>query len=436
MWDQLLAGFANGLDQLAHEFGDHGPLDWMLFFAPLILLEIPLVYLPIVGVVVARWLGYPRIDRVRRDTFLASGPRVSVVIAGRNEGATVESAIRSLLDQDFPVFEIIVVDDASEDDMEAVCRRYARRGLIRYVRNDAALGRGGRPAATNMGTRLANGDYVVSVDADTTFDRRMIREIVAPFADPRIGVVAGNILVRNEDVNILTQVQTLEYITSIDLSKRWAALFGRTLQASGALGGFRRSALMDIGGWDPELAEDGDISLRLVKAGWKTAFAPEAVAITEAPTELGVLVRQRSRWDRGELRTYFRKHRRAMLPSVSGLSYASGMWIEFLFAVVATLMYPVYTVWLMMQGWHLFLFVLMASTAFYTLLSILPLVCIGAITDRIKRPWSMLEAALVTPIYKAFLRWVRVRAMLFELLRIRYEDSFLPEKVWTHAPRW
>ncbi len=436
MWDQVLAEVASGLDRLAHDFGDHGLLDWMLFFGPLIFLEIPLVYLPIVGVVVAHWLGFPRIDRVRRKAFLASGPRVSVVIAGRNEAATIESAIRSLLDQDFPPFEIIVVDDASEDDMEAVCRRYARRGLIRYIRNAAELGRGGRPAASNLGSQLANGDYIVSVDADTTFDRRMIREMVAPFADPRIGVVAGDILVRNEDVNVLTRLQTLEYITSIDLSKRWASLFGRTLQASGALGGFRRSALMDIGGWDPELAEDGDISLRLVKAGWKTAFAPDAVAITEAPTDLRVLTRQRSRWDRGELRTYFRKHRRAMLPSVSGISYAFGMWVEFLFAFVATLLYPVYTVWLALQGWHLLLFVLVASTAFCTLLSMLPLVCIGAITDRIKRPWSMLEAAILTPAYKSFLRWVRVRALVLELLRISYEDSFLPETVWTHAPRW
>lgn len=92
------------------------------------------------------------------------------------------------------------------------------------------------------------------MDADTTCDRRMIESILRGFADPRVGVVAGNVLARNRDANLLTRLQTLEYATAIDMSKRWAGLWGRTLQASGAIGDFRVEALRRIGGWDPKLA--------------------------------------------------------------------------------------------------------------------------------------------------------------------------------------
>jgi len=333
--------------------------DWLLFFMPLVLFfEFPRYYLPLFVLLIARRLGLPRRDRRAEDAFLDQGRLVSVVIAGRNEAATIGSAIESLLDQNYPNLEIIIVDDSSDDDMYGIVRRYARQGRVRLIRNNARRGRAGRPVATNLGVRVANGEFIVSLDADTTFDRDMIRNILRPFVDPRVGVVAGTVKPRNPFENLLTQLQTIEYALAIDMRKRWTDLFGCTLQASGAIGAFRRQAVMELGNWDPELAEDADISLRMIKQGWRLAYAPGAQALTVVPTKLKTLIGQRTRWDRGGLRMYVKKHWRVLDPRVGGWVVAQEMWGELIAFLLSTVLFPFYLVWLAFQGLFMALFVL------------------------------------------------------------------------------
>ena len=228
----------------------------------------------------------------------------------------------------------------------------------------------------------------------------------------------------------------VDHALSIDLHKRWSDLFDCTLQGSGAITAFRRSGLMRIRGWTPELAEDTDVSLRMVKAGWRIRFAPEAVAITEVPSRTSALVRQRTRWERGGLRTYFKKHRRLMLPSVAGWSFATELWAELFFSVVASIAYPLYLAWLALTDPWALLIAWTITGAVYTLCSVLSLLVVARICVRIEDPLSLLGAALVTPFYKGCLRWVRVRALILEFLRVDYEDPFLPHTAWTHAPRY
>ena len=437
MWDVAAAAFSEFLDAIGRQFLYRDPMDWFLFLFPIVIVfEIPRYYLPMWGLLFANMFGLIRKDSVREKVFLRQAPLVSVIVAGRNEEDCIAAAIQSLLDQDYPNLEIIVVDDHSDDGMYEKARHYERQGLIRLVRNNAARGRGGRPMATNLGLRMANGEFLVSVDADCSFDRNLIEKIIAPFADPRVGVVAGNILARNQEVNLITQLQAFEYAVAIDLRKRWSDLFGCTLQASGALGAFRRSAVQNIGGWDPELAEDGDISLRLIKAGWKIKFADEAVALTNVPETFKVLEKQRTRWDRGTLRTYFMKHGRLLRPSLAGWSYALEIWSEFAFFVVASLAYPFFIIWLLTKGLGIFAFVMIASLSLYGVLSVLTLIPMSLITTRLDHPWSLLPAALLNPIYKEVFRWVRIRALVMELLRLNYKDSFLPDSAWNQAPRF
>lgn len=443
--DTLAARLAFWLDDLGAELLARGPLEWLALFVPILLLvEVPRYHLPLAGLLLARWRGHPRHDRRARAGILRRAPLVSVVIAGRNEGETIEAAIRSALDQDYPNFEVLVIDDHSEDDMHRIASRWARRGLVRLIRNSSETGRAGRPVASNMGLRLANGEFLVSVDADTSFDRSMIRRMIEPFADPRVGFVAGNLVIRNREANWLTRMQTLEYGLSISAHKRWTDLFGSTLQASGALGAFRRSALAAIGGWDAELAEDTDLSQRTIKAGFRGAFAPEAVAMTNAPERLTVLMRQRDRWDRGGLRTYFRKHRRLLAARATphrrgrggGFHYTKELWSELVFFVLTSVVYPTYLVWLFSQGWATWLVVMGAATLGYALLSLLSLAFLARIEARIERPWALVPAALTFPFYASVLRWVRVRAFFRELFQTKYEDSFLPDSAWANAPRF
>jgi cellulose synthase/poly-beta-1,6-N-acetylglucosamine synthase-like glycosyltransferase len=435
--DELFTWPARFLDALRYEVHRRTAADWVFAFAPIVLfLEIPRYYLPPILVVIARWLRWPREHHDEDRVDPERAPLVSCVVAGRNEEATIVQAIRTISDQDYPNIEILIVDDASEDRMYELARRHARRGEVRLVRNRSGRGRSGRAAATNLGVRLARGEYIASLDADTVLDRGAIRHLVAQFRDPRVGVVAGNVYVRNADRNLLTRCQALEYAVGIDLHKRWTHICGCTQQASGAIGAFRRRAVLELGGWDAELAEDTDISLRMVKAGWRIAFAPRAAAFTEAPEGVKTLARQRTRWDRGTMRTFFRKHKRLFRPSVAGWSFALEMGSEWLFHVGAALLFPVYLAWLLWTGWFLFLFVSTVCLALYLALSLFSWVAVALACERLESPWKLLPAVLATPFYKGFLRWVRIRAVLLELFHLRYTDPFLPPSAWRNAPRF
>ena len=437
MLDWCIASVAHLAESLVLEVAGRTWTDWLICLAPILFfLEVPRYYFPLVGLLIVRRFGLRREDPTRREAFLRRNPKVSVIIAGRNEEETIEAAIGSLLRQSYPNFEIIVVDDHSEDGMYRAASKFARRGLIRLIRNRSGRGRLGKPSAFNLGVRVANGEFVICLDADTTYDRRMIQNIIAPFADPAVGVVAGNVHCRNAHHNLLTKMQTLEYALAIDLHKRWSDLFRCTLQGSGAISAFRMAGLGEILGWEQELAEDTDISLRMVKAGWRIDFAPEAIAMTEVPTRLSALVKQRSRWDRGGLRTFFKKHKRLMRPSVSGWSFATELWAEFAFAVLATLVYPFYLVWLLWWGPGTLIVVWLTTLFIYMGLSLFALYVVSKIAVRVERPEHLIGAALATPFLKGVLRWARFRATLYELLRVRYEDPFLPETAWVHAPRY
>ena len=436
MWfDEWLVWLSEGAAFAERELGSRSFFEWLFCFAPLlVLLEVPRYCLPALGLLFRRVRGDKAEAYTVRGRF-PSPPLVSVIVAGRNEEASIEGAIRSLLDQDYPAYEIIVVDDSSSDRTAEIVRRHASGGRIRFLRNEASRGRGGKPSALNMGMAVARGEFLVSVDADTRFARDMVRQVVAPLADGRIGVVAGNVKVRNAG-SLLTRLQSFEYSLAIDLYKRWTDRSASTLQASGAVAAFRVRALREIGGWSPELAEDTDVSLRMIKAGWRVAFAPRAVAWTDAPETLSELAAQRARWSRGGWRTFLLKHHRLMRPTRGRMSIAYELGCEMLFFVLGTFAVPLYLTWLAFQGVFSLLFVLLVTGAAYGALSLSLLALTRSVTEADARRRIGLAPALLMPLYMEWLRWVRLRALLAEFLLIGSEHPFLPRSAWAHKARF
>jgi len=410
-------------------FASMGVLDWVFCFAPLVLfLEVPRYFLP--GFLLL--LSKRRRDKKNRHSRRKL-PFVSVIVAGRNEEACIQSSILSLLRQDYPRMEILVVDDSSDDATAAIAKRFSRYGSVRVIRNTGSRGRCGKPGAMNLGLSLARGEVIVGLDADTVFDSDLIRNLVERFEDPNVGVVAGNVIAANWNRNLLTRLQALEYLLGIELNKSWKDRSCSVLQASGAVGAFRAEPLREIGGWDPELAEDTDVSLRMVRAGWKLVFARDAVARTSVPSEVGVLGRQRARWDRGGLRSYFRDHVCLMNPARAGWSFATEMWLMFLFSVVGTLCYPVYLAILLVMDPLLLVLVGAVSLGFYGLLSLLSLIPVSKLCRSAPPARDLIGAAVMMPAYKEWLRWVRLRAFVQEALALGSDDPFLPSTAWAHA---
>ncbi|HEY4864811.1 MAG TPA: glycosyltransferase family 2 protein, partial [Candidatus Dormibacteraeota bacterium] len=189
---------------------------------------------------------------------------------------------------------------------------FAGRG-VRLIRQPQS----GKAHALRVGFASARHPVVVALDADTLFTRSTVGHLARPFGNPRVGAVAGNPKVGNR-LNLLTWFQVVEYVLTLNLERRAYALLGCVPVVPGAVGAWRRAAVDEVGGFSAAtLAEDTDVTLALGRRGYRVAYAPRAVAYTEAPQTLGGLSRQRSRWAFGTLQCLW-KHRQATFSPRAG----------------------------------------------------------------------------------------------------------------------
>ena len=277
-----------------------------------------------------------RHGRTRRRS--AWGPPVSlpvsVVVPAYNEKLGIEPAIRSFLASDHPV-EVVVVDDGSTDGTGDAVAGLDLPGVT-LVRQPNA----GKPAALNAGIRTAQHDLLVLVDGDTRFEPDTVKNLVQPFADPRVGAVSGNAKVGNRR-GLLGRWQHIEYVMGFNLDRRLYDVFQCMPTVPGAAGAFRRTTLLDVGGVsDDTLAEDTDLTVAIVRAGWKVVYEEEARAWTEAPLTWGGLWKQRYRWCYGTLQAMW-KHRRSVVErGASGRFGRRGLLMMLLFQVLLPLSAP------------------------------------------------------------------------------------------------
>jgi cellulose synthase/poly-beta-1,6-N-acetylglucosamine synthase-like glycosyltransferase len=121
------------------------------------------------------------------------------------------------------------------------------------------------------------------------------------FTDPHVAAVAGNVKVVNRDT-VWTRLQALEYLEGLNLARRAQGFLRVVNIIPGPIGVFRRDVLRAVGGYDTDtFAEDADLTLKLLTAGWHDAYEERAIAYTEAPERFVDLVKQRYRWTRGIL---------------------------------------------------------------------------------------------------------------------------------------
>lgn len=259
---------------------------------------------------------------------------VSVIVPAYNEEKGIAATITSLLANDHPM-EIIVVDDGSSDRTSPIAQRFAQHG-VRVFRQPNA----GKPAALNTGISHARHRLLVLLDGDTVFNPDAVRELVQPFADPRVGAVSGNAKVGNRG-RLLGRWQHIEYVVGFNLDRRLYDLAGCMPTVPGAIGAFRREALRDAGGLkDDTLAEDTDLTMAIIRAGWRVVYEERAIAWTEAPAGLSELWKQRYRWSYGTMQAMW-KHRSAVGQGAgSGRLGRRGLPYLLLFQVLLPLLAP------------------------------------------------------------------------------------------------
>ncbi|MDP5312261.1 glycosyltransferase [Streptomyces poriferorum] len=312
--------------------------------------DVLVVGLAVIGVLVlARFglmllLSFAHARRVRKKDFSWGEPltrRVSVLVPAYNESKCIANTVRSLIASDYPL-EVIVIDDGSTDGTADLVDRMRLPG-VRVVRQRNA----GKPAALNNGIAHARYDIIVMMDGDTVFEPSTVRELVQPFADPRVGAVAGNAKVGNRD-SLIGAWQHIEYVMGFNLDRRMYDMLGCMPTIPGAVGAFRRDALNRIGGMSEDtLAEDTDVTMALHRDGWRVVYAENARAWTEAPESVQQLWSQRYRWSYGTMQAIW-KHRRAVIErGPSGRFGRVGLPFVALFMVVAPLLAPLIDVFLL-----------------------------------------------------------------------------------------
>ncbi|AJT65495.1 hypothetical protein T261_3832 [Streptomyces lydicus] len=281
---------------------------------------------------------------VRRLTrFRPGSPRlrevtdpVTVLVPAYNEEAGIESTVRSLLASTHRQLQIIVIDDGSTDRTADLAGRIDDPRVL-VIRQPNA----GKAAALNTGLAHAGYDIVVMVDADTVFEPDAVQRLIQPLAHPAVGAVSGNTKVGNRR-RLLGRWQHLEYVFGFNLDRRMFEVLECMPTVPGAIGAFRRDALMGVGGVSEDtLAEDTDLTMALWQAGWRVVYEENAIAWTEVPTSLRQLWRQRYRWCYGTLQAMW-KHRRAVTElGPAGRFGRRGLSYLVLFQVALPLLAPI-----------------------------------------------------------------------------------------------
>jgi poly-beta-1,6 N-acetyl-D-glucosamine synthase len=227
---------------------------------------------------------------------------ISIIIPAYNEESVIEGALASLSALDYPQYEVVVVDDGSTDETLALASRWeGSHGNADF--RVVTKRNGGKASALNTGIAVSRHPYLFCMDADSRLDPLTLRKAIQGFSDPSVGAVAGNVKVQNRN-KIITKLQALEYVEGLNLPRRAQGFIAAVNIVPGPVGLFRREALEEVGGYDTDtFAEDADLTLKMVAAGWKVVYEDAAIAWTEAPDNWLDLVQQRYRWTRGILQS-------------------------------------------------------------------------------------------------------------------------------------
>jgi biofilm PGA synthesis N-glycosyltransferase PgaC len=230
---------------------------------------------------------------------------VTVLVPCYNEEENAEETLRALAAQDYPMLEIIAVNDGSRDRTAEVLDRLLleipRLRVIHLAKNQ------GKAMALRAGAMAARGEVLVCIDGDAILHPHCVAWLVQRFADrPRLGAVTGNPRIRNRS-SLLGLLQVGEFSATIGLIKRSQRVDGRVFTVSGVVVAFRKAALQDVGWWtDDNLTEDVDVTWKLQRRRWTVHFEPNALAFILMPETLRGLWKQRLRWSTGGAQTFIR----------------------------------------------------------------------------------------------------------------------------------
>lgn len=242
---------------------------------------------------------------------LKNSPLVSIIVPAFNEEVNAVSSLNNLLKCTYPNFNIIFIDDGSSDQtLQVVKNAFENHPQVTILHKP----NGGKASALNYGIGHTDAPILVCIDADTKLKPDAVERMAMHFNNEEVGAVAGNVKVGNE-INLITRWQSIEYTTSQNMDRKAFSLLNAITVVPGAIGAFRKSAVLEAGGFTSDtLAEDCDLTIRILREGYIISNENGAIAMTEAPESIKQFLKQRFRWTFGVLQTFW-KNRDAIFNS-------------------------------------------------------------------------------------------------------------------------
>lgn len=294
--------------------------------------------------------------QVKRD--LNHTPSVTILLSCFNEGESVYLTIKSAIESNYEQQKLFVVaiDDCSRDDSWMWMQKAASEFTnVLAIKNEHNLG---KPKSLLKALEQAKTELIICIDGDGALHKDAIAELSACFIDPTVGAVGGTVMVRNPDVNWLSQLQTLQYNTIFQISKIGESFSGSINCISGALFAVRRAIYNEIvpeikartwAGLEVKDGEDRFMTNLILMRGWKTIMNPQAKVYTDVPTTISQFFSQQLRWRRGIVRLFLWSLQSTvvfgMMRSITPVAL-----VKFYMLCFVLMLWPVFIIWLLISG--------------------------------------------------------------------------------------
>lgn len=235
-------------------------------------------------------------------------PIYSVLCPLYREAHLLPQFLKAIENLDWPKNKLDVILLLEEDDQETIdaAKILKLPSFIKILIVPNSLPKT-KPKACNYGLVYAKGEYVVIYDAEDIPDKQQLKKAFLAFQKVSQDVVClqAKLNYYNPHHNLLTRLFTAEYSLWFDLILTGLQSIETTIPLGGTSNHFKTKALLSLGGWDPfNVTEDCDLGARLFKEGYKTAII-DSTTLEEANSDIKNWIRQRSRWIKGYIQTYF-----------------------------------------------------------------------------------------------------------------------------------
>jgi poly-beta-1,6-N-acetyl-D-glucosamine synthase len=233
---------------------------------------------------------------------------VSFIVPAYNEEATIEDNLKHIFNIDYPIKEVLAINDSSKDNtlkiLNSLKKKYPKLTIINNIKN---LGKAG---SINRGIKLSKGEIIAVVDADSYPASDSLKKMLGFFNDPKVGAVTCPVLPRNRN-KLIEKLQLIEYQT-ISFSRKLLDYVDAIYVTPGPLALYRREALNDIRGFDEKnITEDIEATWHITYCGWERRMCLSTYVTSTVPSKWKQWFKQRRRWNLGGLQCMY-KYRKSL----------------------------------------------------------------------------------------------------------------------------